>query len=150
LWIELTFPYLGYPLTKHSIRPFNEFDLTNNPEEASQRRKWNRQLSSLRIFVEHAFGRLKGRFPLLRCMTGFNIRDMFHIIEASMILHNLLEELGDDPTTIKGFNGREDDDVVEVRGEGPAQMLGGSLNEDDLYRVGMLRRKNLVDYFLNN
>ncbi|KIK78462.1 hypothetical protein PAXRUDRAFT_28614 [Paxillus rubicundulus Ve08.2h10] len=70
--IKLTFPYPGYSLMKHSACPFNEFDLTNNPEEAT-----------------------------------------------SMILHTLFEELGDDPTTIKGFNGRDEEDVVEVRGEGP-------------------------------
>ncbi|KAH7921580.1 hypothetical protein BV22DRAFT_980447, partial [Leucogyrophana mollusca] len=86
-----------------SIRPFNEFDLTDDPEEASQRKSWNRKLSSLRIFVEHAFGRLKGRFPLLRCMTGVDLIDMFRTIEASMVLHNILEQFGDDPTTIRGF-----------------------------------------------
>ena len=34
---------------------------------------------------------------------------MYWIIEALMIVHNILEEYGDDPTTIAGFNGQEDD-----------------------------------------
>ncbi|KAF8836722.1 hypothetical protein BDN67DRAFT_1031877 [Paxillus ammoniavirescens] len=64
----------------------------------------------------------------------FRTHEYILVDKASMTLHNLFEGFGDDPTTIKGFNGREEEDVVEVRGEGPAQMLG-DLNEDDLYRV---------------
>ena len=141
---------IGYPLTKYSICPFNEFDLTNDPEQVTLRRKWNKQLSSLRIYVEHAFGWLKGRFPLLRCLIGFDMHDMFSVIEAAMILHNILEEYGDDPTTIRGFNGWDNEDVRDIRGEGPARMWHLSLDADDLYRVGILWRKNLVDYYRLN
>lgn len=84
----------GYPLTTFSIRPFNDYDLTGNPTEAAQRKAWNRQLSSVQIFVEHAFGRLKGRFPYLRFMPGRNMTEMYRIIEALMIVHNILEEYG--------------------------------------------------------
>lgn len=125
----------------YSIRPFNEFDLTNDPDEARQQQDWNRKLSSLRIFVEHAFGRLKGHFPLLRGMTGFDLLDIFWMVEAAMILHNVLEEFGDDPTTIKGFNGIEDKNVNEVRGKGPVQMAEVNANKDDLYHLGLLWKK---------
>ncbi|KIK80957.1 hypothetical protein PAXRUDRAFT_71613, partial [Paxillus rubicundulus Ve08.2h10] len=71
--------------------------------------RWNQQLSSLCIFVEHAFRRLKGWFPLLFWFVGYDLTDMFRMIRAAMILHNILEEFGDDPSTIRGFNGREDE-----------------------------------------
>lgn len=130
-------------MTKFTIRPFNDHDLTDDVDEAHQRKLWNKKLSKLRIFVEHAFGRLKGRFPHLRQMTGYDLEDMYRSIEAVMIIHNILEAFGDDPTTIRGFNGLEDDDIELVRGQGPAQ-LDVNLGEDDLYRTGLFRRKQLL------
>ena len=73
---------LGYPLTKISIRPFANYDLTSNPVVAERRKKWNRRLSSLRISVEHAFGRLKGRFPYLREITGTDLTETYRFVEA--------------------------------------------------------------------
>ncbi|RPD57564.1 hypothetical protein L226DRAFT_457808 [Lentinus tigrinus ALCF2SS1-7] len=61
---------LGYPLTQYSVRPFQQYDITNDPAEAAIRKEWNRRLSSLRVTIEHVFGRLKGRFPYLRHITG--------------------------------------------------------------------------------
>jgi hypothetical protein len=131
-------------LTKFSIRPFNDHDLTEDPIEARRRKIFNKKLSQLRIFVEHAFGRLKGRFPHLRWMPGRHLTEMYQIIEALMIFHNILEELGDDPTTIRGFNGLEDDDAEMVRGDAPDR-IDADLDADDLYRSGLLRRKQLLD-----
>jgi len=90
----------GYPLTKHTIRPFAEHDLTNDPGEASKQRHWNRELSHLRVRVEHAFGVLKGRFPSLRGFRGHDLRQVWKFIESLLILHNILQEFGDDPFTI--------------------------------------------------
>ena len=70
--------------------------------------------------------------------------EMYQIIEALMIVHNMLEELGDDPTTIKGFNGLEDDGAVEVWGEAPDR-IDADLDVDDLYRSGLLCCKQLLD-----
>lgn len=68
---------------------------------------------------------------------------MFRLVESLMILHNILEERGDNPTTIHGFNGKEDRQASDiVRGEAPEQM---DLDGDDLHRQGLLRRKLLVD-----
>lgn len=100
-------------------------------------------MSSLRIFVEHAFGRMKGRFPWLRYITYHDIDEIYKTVEALLILHNFLEARNDDPTTIRGFHGAEDEDVDEVVGEAPAHM---DLDGDDLFRAGLLRRKLLMDY----
>ncbi len=47
------------------------------------------------------------------------------LIEALMIVHNILEEYSDDPETIQGFNGKEDDDVRDVVGEASLDLLDG-------------------------
>ncbi|KAE9397451.1 hypothetical protein BT96DRAFT_779719, partial [Gymnopus androsaceus JB14] len=86
-----------------TIRPFNDYDLTSNPAEASQCKKWNKQLSCMHIFVEHGFGRLKGWFPILRCIPGRNLGDVYKLIESLMIVHNILEVFGNNPYTISGF-----------------------------------------------
>ncbi|KAG2067777.1 hypothetical protein BDR04DRAFT_951972, partial [Suillus decipiens] len=86
-----------------SIRPFHDHDLTNNPEEASCRKKWNKKLSSLRIFIEHAFGRLKGCFLILCGMPGRDLEVIYKTLEALMVIHNILEGLQDDPLTIFDF-----------------------------------------------
>ncbi len=68
------------------------------------------------------------------------------LIEALMIVHNILEEYGDDPETIRGFNGKEDDDVRDVVGKAPLDLLDG----DELYNLSLLRRKHLVEYMKVN
>lgn len=106
--------FTGYPLTKYSIRPFADYDITNDPAESAERKQWNSQLSHLRVAVENAFGRLKGRFPCLRNLPGHDVREMFRTVEALLIVHNIVEEFGDDPTNIEGFNGIEDPGVNDV------------------------------------
>ena len=49
-----------------------------------------------------------------------------------MIIHNILEEIGDDPRPISQFNGWEDAKVERVRGEGPVQMQG-NVDDNELY-----------------
>jgi hypothetical protein len=133
----------GYPLTKYSIRPFSDFDLTNDVEEAAERKIWNQKLSGLRVAVEDAFGRWKGRFPVLRQFPGRKIKEMYHLIEGLMIIHNILEEFRDDPTAIAGFNGLEDADVLQEyrRLDGPRRML----DTDELYWTGLAWRKRLLE-----
>lgn len=130
-------------MTKFSIRPFNDNEFTNNPEEARRRRRWNRRLSKLRIFVEHAFGRLKGRFPLLRDLPGRDVGVMCRLIEALMITHNILEELGDDPRTISGFNGKEDRNIGAAFNDGDVHLE--DLDGDELHATGVYRRKLLLE-----
>lgn len=138
---------LGYPLTKYTIRPFADYDLTNDPDESAARQAWNAELSSVRITVEHAFGRLKGRFPYLRRIPGHDIDKIYHIMEALLVIHNILIDLHDDPTQIENFNGEEDPGVVEWRNEREVRgrERGQGLSSSDLYRTGLIRRKWLLD-----
>ncbi|KDQ09814.1 hypothetical protein BOTBODRAFT_82826, partial [Botryobasidium botryosum FD-172 SS1] len=85
----------GYPLTKFTVRPFAEYDLTNDAAEAERRTSWNFQLSHLRIAIEHAFGRLKGRFCALRMLAVYDLDTTYKCMEALFIVHNILTQLGD-------------------------------------------------------
>jgi hypothetical protein len=133
----------------HTIRPFGEHEMTTDPAETARRRRWNVQLSRSREAIEHAFGRLKGRFPCLRTgLPGYRLDSIYKQVEALIVLHNILEELNDDPGTIEGFNGEEDDVLsvrlaeLEVRDE-----VGDDYSADDMFRMGVLRRKTLMEYW---
>ena len=154
LLLRITYTtFLGYPLTKFTIRPFSDSELTNDPVEARRRRAWNRQLSRLRIQIEHAFGMLKGRFPTLRNMPGRRLDRIFKTIEALMVVHNILIEMDDDPYEIEGYNGDEDLGLFELVENNE---LGRQANLDrireldnqldaDLHRSGIYRRKLLLN-----
>ena len=101
-------------------------------------------MSSLCIFIEHAFGQIKGRFTYLREISATDLTQTYCLIEALFILHNFLELLHDDPKEIDDFNGapdesNEDLDVEEACRDN--QVLG----LDELYNAGVLRRKALVN-----
>lgn len=67
-------------------------------------RAFNKQLSSVCISIEHAFGILKGRFLSLRVMGPHdNIQDIYCVIEALLILHNFCIEHDDHPEQIYDF-----------------------------------------------
>ena len=136
---------LGYLLTKWSIRPFNDTDLTNNPTESSICKQWNQSLPQLCIFVEHGFGRLKGRFPYLHGIPSNNLSEVYRTIEVLLVIHNILQSIRDDPTTIEGYNGKEDDFIPDMIGDAPEDMRA-----DDLYRQGLFWRKELVQYFFGH
>lgn len=140
---------IGYPLTKYTIRPFADYDLTNDAQEAQRRQGWNQKLSSIRISVEHAFGMLKGRFPFLRHIPNYDIDHVYHIIEALLIVHNFLIDRSDDPEQIYQYHGGEDRAVIEWRNErrGGGGRGGDRMSNDDLYRSGLLRRKWLLNRY---
>jgi hypothetical protein len=51
-----------------------------------------------------------------------------------MIVNNIVEEFGDDPSSISGFNGKEDDDVGELYENLRAPR---HMDADNLYRAGL-------------
>jgi hypothetical protein len=135
----------GYPLTQWTMRPFADHDLTNNADEAARRKQFNVHLSRARQRVEHAIGRLKGRFRILRSIPGYKMPEIFKMVESLFVLHNILEELGDDPATIEGFNGEEDDTVREAMANLRAR-AGERNDSDTLLSGGLLRRKILLKH----
>lgn len=107
------------------IRPFDERDIGNaSATDVTRMRQFNKRLSSIRIASEHAFGRLKGRFPSLKEMGSHkNIEDMYKAIEAMMILHNICIDWGDHPEDIWDFdasdNWADDEEIEEVDADVP-------------------------------
>ena len=59
-------------------------------------REFNRQLSSARMVVECAFGRLKGRWRCLLKRLDVHVSSAPTIVYATCILHNLCEVRGED------------------------------------------------------
>lgn len=71
-------------------------------------RDFNKLLSSIRIASEHTFGRLKGRFPSLKDMGPHDdLDDLYNVIEALMILHNVCIDWGDQPEDIWSFDPKD-------------------------------------------
>lgn len=72
-----------------------------------QELQWNEQrfndkLASLRVISEHCIGMLKGRFPWLRSIRlritpdNNSIKKIIRLIKATIVLHNILINFGDD------------------------------------------------------
>lgn len=93
----------GYKITPYSIRPFNDNEL-RSADERRRRTAFNKAHSRARIIVEHTFGLLKGRFPVLKWMPGRKPKECYRIVEALMVLHNLLFMLNDDPKQIPNLD----------------------------------------------
>ena len=64
--------------------------------------RFNTKLSKLRILSEHCIGMLKGRFPWLRQIRlvitedKHSLRKILQLIDATVILHNMLIEFGEE------------------------------------------------------
>jgi hypothetical protein len=89
----------AYRLTNYLVKPFTHPQLIE--DETGQRRQFNKRLSSARVSVEHAFGIMKGRFPILRRIpnivneTGGHDR-VVNIIRTICVLHNFLLDCEDE------------------------------------------------------
>lgn len=113
----------GYPSSPFTLRPFTEPEVQEcEPEEKIRRRTFNRLISNKRIYVEHAFGILKGRFPSLKLFgTPCDIRDVYRAVESLMVVHNLCIDLGDSPHdfyNVEDYTGEVIDEDVHLPGYG--------------------------------
>ncbi|KIK19097.1 hypothetical protein PISMIDRAFT_108320, partial [Pisolithus microcarpus 441] len=110
-------PYVLCPFTEPEV-------IAQPPIERQHCHKFNKQLSSQRITVEHAIGLWKGHFPSLKDMPPEqDICDTYHVVEVLVALHNLCIDLGDHLQCIPFFENHstyEDDngdlDDVDVNG----------------------------------
>lgn len=96
----------------------------------------------MRIFVEHGFGRLKGRFQWLKSIPDHDIEQIYDTVEALFVLHNFLETRNDDPTAVEGFHGLIADVEAEIP---PPRAAHFNLDVDNLFRAGLQRRKLLLE-----
>lgn len=113
---------------------------------------WNKHLSQVRIGIEHAFGMLKGRFPVLREVPGRDMERMITVIETCIILHNILLTHNDLPNDIDQYNGVDELNGDE-EGEDNARELRvhalAGWTELMLRDTGIVRRNNLLEFFQN-
>ena len=80
----------AYPLLPWLMKPFiNSGSLT--PEQL----EFNNRLSKARVIVEHAFGRLKGRWRCLRKKLSVQLEDVPDIVASCCVLHNICQIHGD-------------------------------------------------------
>ena len=80
----------AYPLNTWLMKPF-----TYSTDLTPAQKSFNNHLSSARVVVENAFGRLKARFRRLCKRNDMRIDNVPHIVTACCILHNMCEIHGD-------------------------------------------------------
>jgi DDE superfamily endonuclease len=113
--------------------------------------KFNEKLARLRIISEHCIGMLKGRFPWLRSIQlkvnkkKSSLRKINHLLEASIVVQNMLVELGEE--TKKEWINRDDfsdlDDAERApyeEGDSLNQAIPNGASKDE-------RRRRLMYYF---
>ena len=80
----------AYPLHPWLMKPY-----INHGHLTPQEQNFNTRLSKARIVVEHAFGRLKGRWRCLRNKLHVSLESVPETIGACCVLHNLCQIHGD-------------------------------------------------------
>ena len=72
-------------------------------------------------------------------------------IESLLILHNILQGIGNDPFEIDRFNGQEEDDPAppDEQEDVLVQAMRGrnGMSEDVLYQTGIAQRKALLHLY---
>ena len=76
----------AYPLLPWVMKAFPD-----NGRLSSNQKTFNYRLSRARVSVEHAYGRLKGRWQCLLKRLDINIRDVPELVAACCTLHNICE-----------------------------------------------------------
>jgi hypothetical protein len=75
----------AYPLLPHVMKEFV------GGGQTMQEQFYGYRLSSARMTIECAFGRLKGRFGCLRRNMDINMKDLPRLVHACFIMHNFCE-----------------------------------------------------------
>ena len=142
----------AYPLSSKLIRPFAE----NNASE--DQRRFNGALSGLRTcMTENIYGRLKGRFPILRQLR-YDLKFSKQVIIACCVLHNIAEKEDDslpqsnqdieeslssfELDSVVDFHTSSDDETTDTESDSE----NNSDNQDRLKRGESVRNKLLKDF----
>jgi hypothetical protein len=80
----------AYPLLPWLMKAFPD-----NGRLSRQQRTFNYRLSRARVVVEHAYGRLKGRWRCLLKRLDISVSDVPGLVAACCVLHNMCEIHGD-------------------------------------------------------
>jgi len=74
----------AYPLLPWLIKAF-----LDNGKLSRQQRAFNYRLSRARVIVEHAYGRLKGRWRCLLKQLDISVCDVPELVAACCVFHNV-------------------------------------------------------------
>ena len=80
----------AYPLLPWLMKAFPD-----NGSLAREQKTFNYRLSRTRVVVEHAYGRLKGRWRCLLKRNDVLVDDLPKLVAACCVLHNVCETRGD-------------------------------------------------------
>ena len=80
----------AYPLLPWLMKAF-----ANNGQLSPQQRNFNYRLSNARVVVEHAYGRLKGRWRCLLKRNDITVENVPTLVATCCVLHNICESNGD-------------------------------------------------------
>ncbi|XP_050303725.1 putative nuclease HARBI1 [Anthonomus grandis grandis] len=79
----------GYGIMSCLMTPYND------PHEEYQR-VFNKLLTSERVVIEHTFGQVKRRFPILKYGCRLKLTSIPKVIIACAVLHNIAKQLRDE------------------------------------------------------
>jgi hypothetical protein len=79
----------AYPLLPWVMKAYPEY-----AGMSQKQRNINYRLSKAQITVEHAFGRLKGRWRCLLKRMDYHLSNVPHVVATCVVLHNVCESLG--------------------------------------------------------
>lgn len=117
----------AYPLLSWLMKAFPD-----NGRLSSQQKVFNYRLSRARVVVEHAYGRLKGRWRCLLKRLDIDVQNVPELIAACCTLHNICEVHGDsfDDSWLEG---------VDVTSEAESTHVGAtqSASGDNVRRAFM-------------
>jgi DDE superfamily endonuclease len=140
---------VGDSAFENSATMVSAFKSTANCGMTEDNEMFNNRLARLRIISEHCIGILKGRFPWLRSIRQKitkdknSIRRILQLIDATVILHNMLIEFGEDE--------KEDwidfDDFSEIAMQSPYEENDELNHAIPLWAPKDTRRSQILAYF---